>query len=257
MDCEVLMTHAYCESLKSPCLKRKVGAIISTNESEIIAAGYNLTPRAEEKGIEERAFSHSVGREQESCQDDYGMCYRDGERINLLKKIKRCPHCGVELIKVINCPKCKRSIEINNLYPKCPECDLDLDINNYFICGGCKRKIMKEFIGKLMEKCRALHAEEVAISQLSKLGSGISPKDIKATLYTTTYPCFQCANKIVRSIIKKVVYVEPYPQKESEGLFTKFEKEGKINIEQFEGVKARALFRIFDKNEWEIINSAP
>ncbi len=107
-----------------------------------------------------------------------------------------------------------------------------------------------------MEKCRALHAEEMAISQLSKLGSGISPKDIKATLYTTTYPCFQCANKIVRSIIKKVVYVEPYPQKESEELFTKLEKEGKINLEQFEGVKARALFRIFDKNEWEIVDAA-
>lgn len=247
LDCEVLMTHAYCESLKSPCLKRKVGAIISTNESEIVAAGYNLTPRVEE---------NSAGPEQESCKNDYGMCYRDKERIDLLKKIKRCPHCGVELIKVINCPKCKRSIEINNLYPKCPDCHLDLDINNYFICGGCKKKIMKEFIGKLMEKCRALHAEEMAISQLSKLGSGISPKDIKATLYTTTYPCFQCANKIVRSIIKKVVYVEPYPQKESEELFTKFEKEGKINLEQFEGVKARALFRIFDKNEWEIVDVA-
>jgi deoxycytidylate deaminase len=250
------MTHAYCESLKSSCLKRKVGAIISTNESEIIASGYNLAPRAKEKGAE-RDFSRGPWHEQESCKEDWGMCYRDKEKINLLKKIERCPHCGRELIKAINCPKCSRTIEINDLYPKCPQCHLDLDIDNYFICKDCGKKIVKEFIGKLMEKCRALHAEEIAIIQLSKLGSGIPLKDIKATLYTTTYPCFQCANKIVQSIIKKVVYVEPYPQKESEELFTKFEKEGKINLEKFEGVKARALFRIFDRNEWGIINTAP
>ena len=39
--------------------------------------------------------------------------------------------------------------------------------------------------------------------------------------------------------------VEPYPTKESKGLLE--DSLGKNNIDKFEGVKARAYFRIYDR----------
>jgi cytidine deaminase len=39
---------------------------------------------------------------------------------------------------------------------------------------------------------------------------GVSARD--ATLYTTTFPCHQCARLIVTAGIRRVVYIEPYPK---------------------------------------------
>jgi cytidine deaminase len=53
---------------------------------------------------------------------------------------------------------------------------------------------------------RAVHAEMSAITDAAR--HGISLAD--STLYTTTFPCHDCAKHIVSSGIKRVVYIEPY-----------------------------------------------
>ncbi len=74
------------------------------------------------------------------------------------------------------------------------------------------------------------------------LHSRICIKDLKGyTLYTTTYPCLICARKIAYSGIKKIVYVEAYTDPDSE----KYLKESDIKSSKFEGIKARAYFRLF------------
>lgn len=228
--CESVMTQAYCESLKSSCLKRKVGAVIVSDEGVPIVSKYNEVPYPED-----------------SCEKKFGMCYRDKVKIDLIKSLKRCPNCGTPIKQTITCPKCENSIKINDLTPKCNSCNLDLDIDSFFICKKCKFKIIKKFIGKRMEVCRALHAEEGAILELAKLGMAVSLKDSKVALYTTTFPCPQCANKIVGTGIKRIVYVEPYPTKESRDLLVN--TLGEKDVEKFEGVKARAYFRIYDKTQ--------
>jgi len=60
-------------------------------------------------------------------------------------------------------------------------------------------------------------------------------------LYTTTYPCTLCANKIVSIGIKKVVFAEPYPMEDA----TKILQAGKVELSPFEGVKSSAYFRIY------------
>lgn len=55
---------------------------------------------------------------------------------------------------------------------------------------------------------RAVHAEMDAI--LSCARSGVSPAS--ATLYTTTFPCHNCARHIVGAGLKRVVFIEPYPK---------------------------------------------
>jgi len=230
---ETIMTQAYSESLKSPCFKRKVGAVITSSIGEMISSGFNGVPGG------------GSGLGEKSCEDEWGMCYRDKIKIDLLKKIKFCPNCGNKIEESISCPKCNSTIPVKDLFcPRCPECDLDLDLGIYFICKSCKMRIIEEFIGPQLEKCRALHAEEKAILQLSKLGTVISLQD--TTLYTTTFPCFLCAKKIYEVKIGRVVYVEPYPGKESWELLN---RSTTISIKKFEGVKARAYFRFFDRSK--------
>ena len=90
---------------------------------------------------------------------------------------------------------------------------------------------------KVLELCRALHAEETAILQTSE------SETMGTTLYTTTFPCFLCAKVIVRSGISKVVYVEPYPVEEAMDLL----KESGVDRVKFEGVKARAFYKLFKR----------
>ncbi|MCJ7645767.1 deaminase [bacterium] len=232
VDQETIMTQAYCVSQKSSCLKRKVAAILVSDDGIPIVSVCNEVPLPEK-----------------SCEIRYGMCYRDKVKIDLIKNLKYCPKCSETILQSIKCPKCGNSTTINELSPKCNACKIDLDLDSSFICPKCEAKIIKEFIGKRMEVCRALHAEERALLQLSKLGMGLPLKNLTMTLYTTTFPCPQCANKIVETGIKKIIYVEPYPSKESKDLLVN--GLGMENIERFEGVKAGAYFKIYDRTQWK------
>lgn len=61
---------------------------------------------------------------------------------------------------------------------------------------------------------RAVHAEMEAI--LSCARKGLSPVD--KILYTTTFPCHNCARHIIGAGIKRVVYIEPYPKSKAKEL---------------------------------------
>ncbi|MFP5245552.1 MAG: deaminase, partial [Thermoanaerobaculia bacterium] len=60
----------------------------------------------------------------------------------------------------------------------------------------------------LLEFGRTTHAELEAMLAAARIG--VSTRD--ATLYTTTFPCHQCARSIVTAGIRRVVYIEPYPK---------------------------------------------
>jgi len=63
-------------------------------------------------------------------------------------------------------------------------------------------------VANLTEFGRAVHAEMEAI--LSAARRGVRVKG--ATLYSTTFPCHNCAKHIVGAGIRRVTYVEPYPK---------------------------------------------
>lgn len=67
----------------------------------------------------------------------------------------------------------------------------------------------------VIEFGRSVHAEMLAITDAA--ARGVSVKG--ATLYSTTFPCHNCARHIVSSGISKVVYIEPYPKSLAQGLF--------------------------------------
>jgi dCMP deaminase len=68
-----------------------------------------------------------------------------------------------------------------------------------------------------------------------------------SVLYTTTFPCMQCAEKITEAGVIRVVYTEAYPDPYGvERLAI-----ANIDIQQFEGVRsAAAIDRIFP-NPWQ------
>ncbi|HEU5034522.1 MAG TPA: deaminase [Mycobacteriales bacterium] len=60
----------------------------------------------------------------------------------------------------------------------------------------------------VIEFTRCLHAEQAAIANAAR--QGVSTND--GTMYTTTFPCHECAKFIVGAGIRQVIYVEPYPK---------------------------------------------
>jgi deoxycytidylate deaminase len=207
---ELLMNNAYCTSLQSRCLKRQVGAIIikEENDSKGQVGGYYLIS----------AGCNNVPRGQTDCSTEYRTCYRDKNKAALFKRIKHCPSCGQKLKEKLGERKCSNK-----------QCE----------CSKIKSDVRENFLlGKALDLCMSLHAEENAILQISYLG-GFPLKG--AIVYTTTFPCLLCAKKILANGIKEVVYVEPYPVKEARQML---ESAG-VKLTKFEGVKAQAFYKLF------------
>ncbi|EKD49429.1 MAG: hypothetical protein ACD_63C00148G0011 [uncultured bacterium] len=78
--------------------------------------------------------------------------------------------------------------------------------------------------GEKLDFCFASHAEISAIGKAAKDGIFIEG----ATLYTTTFPCVNCAKVIAASGIKEVIFFEDYANERGalilEGAFVKMTK---------------------------------
>ena len=181
---ETNMAIAYAASMRSSCLKRKVGAVIVDIAGDVFSSGYNEVPAANN-----------------TCKCEYGMCYRD----KLKKDYKET------LGSVI-----KKSKEREAAYTL----------------------FKKNF--KILDYCRALHAEENAILNVARVGASAALP--ASTLFTTTYPCNLCANKIAQVGIKHIVYFEPYPMEEAKKIL---EDKG-VEQESFEGVTYNGYFRLME-----------
>lgn len=85
-----------------------------------------------------------------------------------------------------------------------------------------------------MSWCTAVHAEVSAVLAAGERARG-------GTLYATTFPCFQCAEKITQVGIKTVYYSEAYPDPHS----GKRLELSRIELRQFEGLDPQASSDFF------------
>ena len=81
--------------------------------------------------------------------------------------------------------------------------------------GECFRLNLNIASCTLQEMCYAVHAEQNAICQASKLGVSLEG----ATLYCTHQPCTICTRMIINSGITKVIYEQGYPDEFALELF--------------------------------------
>ena len=79
---------------------------------------------------------------------------------------------------------------------------------------GCMREKDNIKSGTMQEHCKAIHAEQRAITKAAKEGISISD----STLYVTTYPCSICARMLIDLGVKEIVYDGDYFDKISHDL---------------------------------------
>ncbi|MCL4426197.1 MAG: dCMP deaminase family protein [Firmicutes bacterium] len=72
---------------------------------------------------------------------------------------------------------------------------------------GCLRDQFGIPSGERQELCRGVHAEQNAIIQAAR--HGVSTDG--ATLYCTTEPCIVCSKMLINAGVKRILYLEPYP----------------------------------------------
>jgi deoxycytidylate deaminase len=63
----------------------------------------------------------------------------------------------------------------------------------------------------ITEYGRAVHAEMEALMSCARTGA----RTRGSTLYSTTFPCHNCAKHIIAAGVRRVVYVEPYPKSQA------------------------------------------
>jgi deoxycytidylate deaminase len=151
------------------------------------------------------------------CVDEFGECYRDRIRnehfFNLAESKTVCPKCGEKIEQMIGppwrCAKCKANLE------------------SYF------------FPDRAMKWCTALHAEERAI--INAQGRSLEG----TIIYTTAFPCFLCAEKILQAGITRIVFADPYPDIYSAELLD--HSDPPVEVERFEGVRSGSFDRIFGR----------
>ena len=72
---------------------------------------------------------------------------------------------------------------------------------------GCIREQNRVPSGERQELCRGAHAEGNAITFAARYGIAVQG----ATMYCSRHPCSYCAKAIANSGIKRVVFIEDYP----------------------------------------------
>jgi dCMP deaminase len=89
---------------------------------------------------------------------------------------------------------------------------------------GCLREKLNIPHGERHELCRGIHAEQNAIIQAATSGTNID----SSILYSTHFPCSLCIKMIINSGIRKIFYLEGYPDDLAKTL------SGEANLEMFQ-----------------------
>lgn len=212
---ELYMHYACSVALKSNCLRRQVGAVIVKEKYGKVKQKKQVRDIIESYVV--ATGRNNVPTGEADCEILFKKkqirCYRERIKKEYFAKYEHCRECGEELKKLLVCKNC-----------------------------GCDNL---ELPGKMLDLCRAVHAEEAAILQAANLG-GMSLNGTK--VYTSTFPCMLCCKDIIASGIEIVVYLESYPMEESLAL-NMFRKCG-IGVQKFEGVTSRTFNYLFkNKNK--------
>ncbi len=268
---EMFMNMAYTMAVKSNCISRQVGAVIVGPKGYVVGAGWNdvgehkiscglrairdlevdeFKPLVEAiKTKDEKSTTDVIRRLLEIYKDpiyevpeQFCFCFKDEMvKRDVALRLVTAWHKKVE--DLVEQLKSEKKEELS---------DETFETLREAKTGG--GQVIKELVeeGDLhqLEYCLALHAEENAIIQSSKIG-GMGLKG--GTIYSTAQPCPLCAKKIQQIGLSKVVYTEAYPKSLSE-IYMKG-----VDLEQFEGVKPRAYIKLFmphhDRKEWQELES--
>ncbi|MEQ8636396.1 anti-phage dCTP deaminase [Gimesia maris] len=222
---EHAMYLAFASALRSADLSRQVGAVIAKND-QILATGANDSPKA-------------GGGLYWPIRDKYGR-----------------------LVDVPDGRDYKRGYDSNKSEQRQMVETIIEQLTNYVQANSKEGLSAEEYrsillsktspISDLTEFGRVVHAEMDAITSCSRSGIPITG----ATLYSTTFPCHNCAKHIVASGITRVVYIEPYEKSKAKDfhqdsiVFGSHENadDERVLFEPFMGIGPRKYFDLFSMN---------
>ncbi|PZQ96206.1 MAG: deoxycytidylate deaminase [Cereibacter sphaeroides] len=215
---EAGMYAAVSAASKSACLSRQVGASIYSVAGELLGVGWNDVPRGR-GGL----YSASDGDEDHRCFKWGGkVCHNDRKKEDLYAKIYA---------------KLSRIDETSQKSLLSDGVDLD----------QLRARLKETPVKDLIEYSRSIHAEMEAIVSAARSGK---PGIVGGTLYTTTFPCHNCARHIVAAGISKVYYVEPYAKSlalelHSDSITVTDGADDKCEFLQYEGVGPDSILKLF------------
>jgi deoxycytidylate deaminase len=218
---ENAMFLAYAASTRSAAYSRQVGAAITSNSGEIIGVGCNDVPQA----------GGGLYWPDKFDQRDHVFKYKD------VIGVDSNAACRDEIINDI----------MDRLRPEISK-EKRLEKGKYLLKGSP--------ILDITEYGRAVHAEMEAILACAR--ASVSP--VHGTLYTTTFPCHNCARHIIAAGIERVVYIEPYSKSRAKVLHSdsirslgEMDDDShvdpppplKVKFEPFVGIGPRRYFDLF------------
>jgi len=216
------MFLAHAARLRSAALSRQVGAAIATSDGEILSVGTNEVPKAgggqywPETPDERRDYVLKIDSSDEMKQ---------GVLVDLLKHLKDAGWLSEEFSK------------------KDPTDWIAAIMEEH------PQVWQESHVANLIEFGRIVHAEMAAITNAARLGLPLGG----STLYTTTFPCHDCAKHIIAAGITRVVFVDPYPKSLVGKLFEDsifvdpdIQTENKVSFQHFTGVAPRAYQVLFE-----------
>lgn len=221
------MYAAFSTSLQSACLSRQVGAALFDDEGNLLAVGKNDVPKAG-GGL----YSSDDLDKDHRCVHKSGKCYNDTNKLKIKERIRNVLSNEVRAILGVSLGQTVADINLTRLLNS-------LDKISESIYEDSK-------ISRVMEYSRSIHAEMDVITSMARKQNGDTKDKI---LYTTTYPCHNCARHIVAAGIKKVVYIEPFDKSLALDLhndaITKNEESSKVIFCDFEGISPRRYNKFF------------
>ena len=239
---EAGMYAAYAASLKSACLSRQVGAAIANAAGDVISVGWNDVPAGggglynEDSENDQRCVVHGK------------KCYNDDTKQRLAKDI-------VAILSKAksgeNSPIRSRAEKDEALHALIPV-TTDTEGKKALLSSVDASRLAKQnleitALGSIIEYSRAIHAEMEAILNIARSGKSST---LGSVMYTTTYPCHNCARHIIASGISRVVYIEPYEKSlamklHSDAISIDESSSGKVLFENFQGVSPTRYTTLF------------
>lgn len=216
---ENAMYQATAAAANSSCLSRQVGACITDNLGHILSLGWNDVP----------CFGGGVYK----SNDTEGRCFNLGKCANSERKGQMMDSIiqDMENEGLIKKPSPNRKPISKDKTPQ-----------------AIVRSILeKRGIKDLIEFGRSVHAEMFAIIEGSQR---TGDKMINGKLYTTTYPCHNCARHIIMAGIKEVYYIEPYSKSlcltlHNDSITENENENEKIKVLMFEGVAPQSFIKFY------------
>lgn len=224
---EYAMYMAFAAATRSADLSRQIGAVIAMGD-EVLATGVNDCPRAGGGTYWPRLNTDGQVIDEESGRDHKRGCdSNDEEKAEMIEgALKAVRRVWSEAGKAGESP------------------------DEELLAKALKRSPIDD----ITEYGRVVHAEMDALLTCAR--NNISCRG--ATIYSTTFPCHNCAKHIIAAGITRVVYIEPYPKSKAfkfhpdavtAGFRSDLPEDHRVAFEPFVGVGPRRFFDLFSMKQ--------